>query len=193
MACAESFQICQGKLFLGLVVIERMSCDRRVLKSSHCTLCEDSEACCRKNHGMGMFIILWCWTYLLYTGDHGLVWKHQNTWRDYVVLLCRRENALQHNTTTPNTQVNYSSILVSDKKDWGNWVATVQLNPLTSTPLKTCGFTLKMQFLEQNPKIHRIYGIVCSSWVEIPVVQLVDSMQWCTAVIKNMVMQLKNL
>lgn len=156
--------------------------------------CEDSEACYRKNHG-DVYYTMVLDLFIIYYRDHGLVWKHQNTWRDYVVLYAEEKMPLKWVFQLYNDPKHTRSILFSDKKDWDNWVATVQFNPLTSTPLKTCGFTLKMQFLEQNPKIHRNYGIVCSSWVEIPV----SRCSWLTQcndaqlLSKTVVMQLKNL
>ena len=39
-----------------------------------------------------MFFRLRCWAYLWYTRDHGSVWIHQNTWRDYVKGLAQGPN-----------------------------------------------------------------------------------------------------
>ena len=62
--------------------------------------------------------------------------------------------------------------------------------PAPLTPLITCGVTLKMQFLKQNPKnSQELWNVVYSSWAKKPILRcqkLVDLMRRRYAVvIKN--------
>ena len=104
----------------------------------------------RRIHGTGMFFMLRCRACLSHTRDNGSVWIHQNTWRDYVAVR-RRGNAPEMGvttTTTPKARIS-SNVLVPDKSDWGNGVASSILKPVVNI------VSLKMQFLKQNPKMHR--------------------------------------
>ena len=124
--------------------------DPHELNSSLGTLGRQWSMVVQKNHHMEIFFILRCWSYLSYTRDHGSVWIHQNTWRDYVAV-CWRGNAPEMGVSTrqrPQTQ-EASNILVPDKTDWGNGGASSIPQPQHHWKLvrwhKKCSFWSKTQ------------------------------------------------